>query len=206
MTMTAGTSLEYRVHLGDPVALGEYLARPRVIREGHFCLLSGRHTDRFVAFSAIARDSFALSRIGGWLSAAVATWVPDALVAPSTAGVGLAATIARSLGIPLHLASLDAGSRPVGLHAELRSGSRVVVVNDILTTGEGMRRLAKVVEHAGGATVGAAFFLLRSSLSAIDGIDVPTARVVDLNLPSWPSSECDACSNGLAMEVATDLN
>src|SRR4051794_18433283 len=85
-TLTAPPLL---THLGDPWRIAEVLARPDVLCSGHYRLLSGRHADRFVRFSQVARDAEALGYVADLLAGVVAGWQPAGVLAPSTAGVSL---------------------------------------------------------------------------------------------------------------------
>ena len=196
-----------RVHLGDPHALAELIERPGVIQIGHYRLLSGLHSDAFIAFSHIARDSLALDTIASWLLPTIAPWAPSAVVAPSTAGVGLASTIARSLNLPLHLAILNEAGRPSSLYGDaVLSDDRVLLVNDLATTGQGVSALARCSMERGAAIAGAAWFASRSDVPIAQMLGVPTAHVATGDLESWEQTSCLLCQEGVHCEDALDLN
>jgi hypothetical protein len=89
------------------------LNHTRGAARGHFALLSGLHTDRFLAFSRIADDPAALQTIAGWLAPSIALLLPDALVAPSTAGVGLGwARPGNSVSRSISPFSMNRAARP----------------------------------------------------------------------------------------------
>jgi orotate phosphoribosyltransferase len=193
--------------LGDPDAVIDLLGRPGVLRAGHFRLLSGLHADRFVVFSRLVEDDHALDMIAGWLLPTIAPWAPDVVIAPSTAGVALGGAIGRRLGAPLELASLDDQGRPNGLLGSPDlDGRRTLLVNDIVTTGDGMAALAEVASQAGATVCGGAWFLSRSEVAVHDRIGAPTASVGYLDLPATRSSECPDCADHRPLEDALDLN
>ncbi|MEO5575373.1 MAG: hypothetical protein ABIR67_00410 [Gaiellaceae bacterium] len=78
----------------------------RAISDEHFELLGGTHSDTFIRFSRIADDDARLQLLADWFLPAVAAWLPTVIVAPSTAGVALGATIARRLAVPFDLAEV----------------------------------------------------------------------------------------------------
>lgn len=202
-------STEARLHalLGDPDVIVDLLARPGVLRAGHFRLLSGLHADRFVAFSRLVDDENALDVIAGWLAASVAPWRPHVVVAPSTAGVALGSALGRRLGAPLELASLDSDGRPIGLLGNpTLSGRRVLLVNDVVTTGDGMVALAEVVRAAGAEVCGGAWFLSRADVDVASRIEAPTATLGLLDLPAVAPAECAGCAADQSLEDALDLN
>lgn len=203
MPTTAAPQLS--VHLGEPRLVASLLAKPGALRTGHFELLSGLHTDTFFAFSAIARDALAVRQITAWLSPAAAAWEPDTVLAPTTAGVTLAASIARDLGVPLALTSLDEQNRAAGVLGQNDlADQRVLLVNDAFTTGRGLNCLAETATSAGAQVVGAAWFLTRTAQTP-DGLP-PHLAVVTAPLPAWPQADCSLCAQNIPAEQAVDLN
>lgn len=201
----AATAADVRV--GDPAVIATFLEMPGVIRTGHFALLSGLHTDAFLAFSSIAVDTQSLVELASWLGPVVAAWQPDAVLAPSTAGVCLASELARRIGARLHLADLDDSGRPCGIvGGSLRAGARCLLVNDVVTTGTGMRLLAEITRDAGASAVGGAWFASRHGVDVASLINAPTVHVADLDLPAISYDECDLCLKGAALQLAIDLN
>lgn len=181
------------------------LASPGAVRTGHFQLLSGLHTDTFLAFSAIASESDAVEQVAGWLTPTVGPWQPDLVLAPTTAGVALAGVLARRLGVPLALTSLDTGGRATGVLGDVDLADRhVLVVNDVYTTGQGLRLLADTVTTGGGTVAGAAWFLTRADRLPDDL--PPHVAVVDAPMPSWTDGDCPLCADGDQPESALDLN
>jgi orotate phosphoribosyltransferase len=201
------TELRYTVRCGDPLVVGQMLTTPEALLCGHLALLSGLHTDRFLAFSRIADDPAALRAIASWLAPSLAPVLPDALLAPSTAGVGLGWALARELGVPLHLAVLDSHGRATGLlGAPEVGGRRVVLVNDIVTTGQGLRALAEAASQAGALTVGAGWFASRDEIDMGSILDIPCAWVTDVPLPAWPADGCALCAERAPLQQGLDLN
>lgn len=201
------TEIHYAVHIGDPRSVEEMLLAPQALLDGHFSLLSGLHTDRFLAFSRIADNPEWLQRIARWLAPSLEPLLPDALLAPSTAGVGLGWALARMLGVPLHLALLDPHGRACEiLGAPLLTGQRVLLINDVVTTGRGLRALSEVVAGAGGDVVGASWFASRSEVDAGAMIGQPTTWVTTVDLPAWPAHDCPLCLGQTALQQGLDLN
>ena len=195
------------LHRGDPVVVAELLALPGAILRGHFQLLSGLHSDRFIAFSRIADEPGALGLVAGWLSPSLATLAPTGVIAPSTAGVGLGWTLARRLGVAMQLASLDEHGRPDGIiGAPDLSGERLVLVNDVVTTGTGLAALATTVRNAGGDVAAAAWFASRRPIDVVDAVDAPVVSIADVDMPCCIAAECPGCAAGVPVTPALDLN
>jgi orotate phosphoribosyltransferase len=199
--------ISLRAHLGDPRVLAEYLGRPGALRLGHFRLLSGLHSEHFLAFSEIAKDNKALVDLATLLTPTIAPWQPTAVLAPSTAGVSLGSALAGLLGVEMHLAYLDSSGRPQGLVGDPGvAGGRVLLVNDVVTTGQGIDALARTVRERGADVAGAAWFASRSGVDVAKRIDAPVAYTLSLELKAVPADECAACSQGMPLEDGTDLN
>lgn len=202
----AAREIEFSPLLGDPAQVAKLLSTDGALRDGHFRLLSGLHTDVFLAFSTIAADPANLDAISSWVGPTVDAWAPDAVLAPSTAGVGLASTLARRISAPLHLAAVGPDGRPSDLLGSvLPPSARVLVVNDVTTTGTGIAALADIARSHGADVVGAAWFASRGR--AADDVGFPTAHVVDVKLGAFSEGDCPHCAAGLfTMEDAVDLN
>lgn len=195
------------VRRGDPALVRDLLDRPGVVERGHYELLSGLHSDVFIRFSALAQDKEALRTIADWLTPSLKPWNADALVAPSTAGVALAWTLSRLIALPLYLATPDEEGRAVDIPAaEALAGQRVLLVNDVVTTGAGMSALARLVQDTGGDIAGATWFASRAPVDVEGMINAPTAFVVALALAAVEADECALCRDEIPLERAADLN
>lgn len=175
---------------------------------GHFELLSGAHTDRFLAFSRIAAEPTALNLLADYLLPSVAAQSPTVIVTPSTAGVGLGWALAQRLGLALHLAAVDESGRADSLigGADL-AAQRALLVNDVVTTGQGFAALANVAGTAGASVVGACWFLTRSGDADVDSqVGAPTFPVLTMPLASWRAEDCELCRSAHQLEPALDLN
>lgn len=204
---TDAHTIAARTRLGEPLAVAELLGRPGVMRIGHFRLLSGLHTDTFVAFSGIAADSAALDHVADWMLGTVAAWEPTDVLAPTTAGVGLASTLARRLSARLNLADLSSAGRPQHIiGTSLTPGARVLLVNDIVTTGAGLRALAELVSTADASVTGAAWFVSRAQVNVTAALDAPTVHIADVDAPAWGAEGCHLCAERKPLEDALDLN
>lgn len=205
--MTPTADLTFRPLLGDTRYTAELLGRPGVLRTGHFRLLSGLHTAHFLAFSRIAQDQTAVRSIARDLGAVAGVWAPSLVLAPSTAGVALGGDLADELDLPLYLAALDANGRAEGVLARPRlDGERVLLVNDVITTGDGLAAMRDVVVAAGGEAIGAACFASRSSVDTESRLGLPVIVTAQLDLDAFGVEDCPLCQTGDELEEALDIN
>ncbi len=187
------------------------------LRDGHFALKSGRHGDRYVEKFQVLQFPQAVSE----LCAAFADRVRgpdgralvDLVVGPTTGGVILAFETARQLGLRGVFAEevKDASGVP---RREFRRGfridpgSRVLLVDDILTTGGSLLAMLPPIEAAGAELVLAAVIVDRSGgatdiTSPVTGRSYPVEALWSLDLPTYEAgaATCPGCAAGLAVEA-----
>ena len=168
------------------------------LREGHFILASGRHSALYLEKFQVLQHPIETER----LCASIASWVrslgADTVAGPTTGGIILAHEVARQLG----LRAIYAERRANGTGREfrrgfaLRSGERVVVVDDIMTTGGSVQETMAAVRSAAGEVVGAAVLVDRSGGEA--HLDVPIEALWRLDIPTYAPAECPLCAKGIA--------
>lgn len=197
-----------RLFRGAPDAVIEMLELDGALLRGHFRLLSGAHSDHFLRFSRIAREPGTVAQIADWVLPSVAAASPSIVVAPSTAGVALGWALASRLGVPLQLASLDDRGRATGLLGEPDvAGARPLLVNDVVTTGEGLRAIADVLRGRDANPVAATWFISRGPVDIEAVVGVPGFPVAERHLPAWDQDACPLCASSSApVELALDLN
>ncbi|HEV8535575.1 MAG TPA: orotate phosphoribosyltransferase [Candidatus Limnocylindria bacterium] len=167
------------------------------LREGHFVLASGRHSPGYLDKFQVLQHPGDTER----LCAAIASWARplrvDIVAGPTTGGVILAHEVARQLGARAIYAerSEAASGREFRRGFAIESGERVLVVDDIITTGGSLRETIAAVTSAGGTVVAAAVLVDRSGDSA--RLDVPLHALWHLQIPAYAPAECPLCAKGV---------
>ncbi len=82
----------------------------------------------------------------------------------------------------------------------------VLLVNDVVTTGDGLVALADLVRACGAAVSAATWFLSRADIELTERIAAPSVALARLPLQVWDESECPLCAAGVKVTEATDLN
>lgn len=183
-------------------------------REGHFLLKSGRHGDAYVEKSAVLSDPAATSELCGYWAARVrppsegASPLVDLVAGPTTGGVILAFETARQLGVRSLFAE-EVHDEEGGTHREFRRGftispgERVLLVDDILTTGGSLLAMIPAVEALGGEIVECAVLVDRSGgratlTSPSSGRTYPLRSLWQLDLSTYEpgSATCPKCAAG----------
>jgi orotate phosphoribosyltransferase len=167
------------------------------LREGHFILASGRHSPLYLEKFQVLQHPVQTER----LCAALASWAKtrdvETVAGPTTGGIILAHEVARQLGVR----AIYAERRENGRGREfrrgfaLRPGERVVVVDDIMTTGGSVQETVEAVRSAGGHVAGAAVLVDRSGGAA--DVGVPIEALWRLEIPSYAPAECPLCAKGI---------
>ena len=177
-------------------------------REGHFLLKSGRHGDAYVEKFAVLSDPAATSELCGYWAAAVREVGVDLVAGPTTGGVILAFETARQLGTRSIFAE-EVRDADGGTHREFRRGftiapgERVLLVDDILTTGGSLLAMIPAVEALGGEIIECVVMVDRSGgratlTSPTTGRSYPLRALWQLDLPTYePGIEtCPRCAAG----------
>src|SRR5688572_9354864 len=188
-------------------------------REGHFQLKSGRHADAYVEKFAVLSDPAATSELCSFWAARVrgAADAPGPLVdlvaGPTTGGVILAFETARQLGLRSIFAEevrdADGGTRREFRRGfEILPGERVLLVDDILTTGGSLLAMIPAVEEMGGEIVECAVLVDRTGgrttlTSPRTGRVYPVRSLWELDLPTYePGPEsCPRCAEGMPLHA-----
>ena len=177
-------------------------------REGHFLLKSGRHGDAYVEKFAVLSDPAATSELCGYWAAAVRETGVDLVAGPTTGGVILAFETARQLGTRSIFAEEvrgDDGStrREFRRGFTIEPGERVLLVDDILTTGGSLLAMIPAVEALGGEIVACVVMVDRSGgratlTSPTTGRTYPLEALWQLDLPTYePGPDtCHRCAAG----------
>lgn len=127
------------------------------LKTGHFVLTSGRHSDTYFEKFDVMRWPQHVARLGGELArrARAAGIDADVVLGPTTLGIVLAYEVGRRLALPAAYGEKDKdGNRMTRRPEHLSAGMRVLVVDDVLTTGGSIRECMALVDKVGAQTVG----------------------------------------------------
>lgn len=175
----------------------QLLAASGAVRQGHFLLSSGLHSDRYCQCAALFEDP----RIGNevaWLMAnqlQAANLSPDTVLAPALGGVVWGYALAAAMGARSLFAERPDGSTfALRRGFELKQGERVLLAEDVVTTGKSVQELVPIVQAAGAVVVGFAAVADRSGGKFAPG--APFFSLVQLDFQTWKAEECPLCAAG----------
>ena len=183
----------------DEVA--ELFVQSGALLRGHFVLTSGRHSDQYFEKFDVLRWPEHVATLCAELAVRVRAAGIDATVVlgPTTLGIVLAYELGRQLGLPAAYGEKNAeGKRFVRRADHLGPQDRVLIVDDILTTGGSIKECQILVDSVGATTVGAAVLVDRAN-GKLD-LGVPLVSALTVEVQSW---EADALPDWLAATPVT---
>jgi orotate phosphoribosyltransferase len=147
--------------------LGKLLEESGAILRGHFVLSSGRHSDVYFEKFRVLEQPDVLSALCREIAARfdssnASVPTPDCVAGPLTGGIIIAFEVARQMGLPSVYVESEDGVKMLRRGKTLPSGARVLVVDDVLTTGLSVRETIAAIQNAGGDVAGVAVLIDRS--------------------------------------------
>ncbi len=170
--------------------------RTGALLTGHFLLSSGLHSDRYLQSALVLQQPDIATKLCGALAERFREMRIDVVVAPALGGVFVSHETARALGVRALFAERVNGVLTLRRGFTIRPGERVLVVEDVITTGKSTKETMAVVEKEGGKVTAVGSLIDRSGGSAAFG--VPFAALVTLTVPSYQPEECPLCKQGSA--------
>lgn len=164
--------------------------------KGHFLLTSGRHSDVYFEKFMILRQPVYVERLCRALAGKFEMEKVELVVGPTTGGVLIAYEVAKNLGTDSIYAELseDGQSRIFKRGFSIDPGQRVLIVDDIFTTGRSIREVIELCRSYSADIVGLGLLLDRSGGTA--KFDYPLKSLATVSAESWQPSECPLCKKG----------
>jgi orotate phosphoribosyltransferase len=171
------------------------------ILDGHFLLTSGRHSGRYVEKFQVLQYPSHTERLCRLIADHFRESGVDLVAGPTTGGIVLSYEVARQLGNRADgqptrgiFAEKDEGGRSFQRSFRVERGERVLVVDDILTTGGSIRQVIDAVRESGGEPMGVGVLIDRTGGRADFGM--PFYACLELEIASYDASDCPLCRQG----------
>ncbi len=162
--------------------------------EGHFLLSSGLHSAAYLQCAIALQATADATKFGAALAERFAGQAIDTVASPAIGGLVIGYEVARQLGVRFIWTEREGGAMTLRRGFTVRSGERVLVVEDVITTGGSTRDTIAALQAAGATVVGAASIIDRSAGKADVGL--PRVSLAILDVPAVPAEACDACKRG----------
>jgi orotate phosphoribosyltransferase len=177
----------------------ELLKRTGVMKEGHFKLTSGRHSDRYMQcaqlFQYPGESAAACAEIADFFRDKNI----DLVAGPALGGVVMAYEVARLLRARSVFAEREDGAMTLrrGFDASVKAGSRALVVEDVVTTGGSVKEVIELLKDRGAKVVGVGSVVDRSNGAVSFG--VPFHALLSMEIASWEAGDCPLCRQGVPL-------
>lgn len=178
-----------RQTMTDDEVLAEFRASQALL-EGHFLLSSGRHSAYYLQCARVLADPRRAAR----LAEAIARRIPREIrreiakvVSPAMGGIIIGHEMGRALGVEALFVERPTGTFELRRGFSLEPGEKVLMVEDVVTTGLSSREAIRAIEEAGGKVIAAASIIDRSA-GSVD-LGVPFFPLIALNFPTYAEGE-----------------
>jgi orotate phosphoribosyltransferase len=163
--------------------------------EGHFKLSSGLHSPNYLQCALVLQLPSDAEALGRALAAKLPGLNPTAVLSPALGGLIIGHEVGRAFGVRAIFAERAEGRLTLRRGFDLTSEDRVVVVEDVLTTGLSTRETMDVARERGAAVVGAVSIINRSGKAS--PVDVPFAALAEFAPPTYQPESCPLCAQGI---------
>ncbi|HLG93928.1 MAG TPA: orotate phosphoribosyltransferase [candidate division Zixibacteria bacterium] len=174
----------------------ELFERSGALLSGHFLLSSGRHSGAyFEKFNVLQHPEY-LVKLGSMFVTRFKGLSVERVIGPTTGGMVIAYEVARQMEKPYFFAEPNekGDGRVFGRSFSLKPKEKILVVDDVLTTGRSLVEVLELVEREGGEIVGVGVLLDRSG-GRVD-LGPPYQALATLDVESFAPEECPLCREG----------
>lgn len=162
--------------------------------DGHFTLSSGLHSTGYLQSALVLQRPALAEALGAALGARAAKWRPQVVLSPALGGLIIGHEVARALAVRAIFVERVDGALVLRRGFTLARGERVLVVEDVVTTGGSTTETMAAARASGAAVVGAVAIIDRSG-GTLD-LGVPFEALAALALPTYEPATCPLCAQG----------
>jgi orotate phosphoribosyltransferase len=175
-------------------AILDRFRRAGALLEGHFRLTSGLHSPGYLQSALVLQHPPEAEACGQAIAAVVRHLGVQAVLSPALGGIVIGQEVGRALGVRALFAERQDGTLTLRRGFALAPGEKVLVVEDVVTTGGSTRETIDVARAAGAEVVGAASIIDRSG--GKQGLDVPYFALATVSFPTYQPESCPLCAAG----------
>jgi len=163
--------------------------------EGHFILSSGLHSANYLQCALALQDPKDAASFGRAIAAKLAAEQFDTVASPAIGGLIIGYAAAQALGLRFIWTERENDVMTLRRGFTVSEGERILVVEDVITTGGSTRECIAALEKQGAKVVAAASIIDRSNGTA--DVGVTRVSLVSLDVPSYTPEDCPMCARGL---------
>lgn len=172
----------------------EILKEAGVLLEGHFLLTSGKHSNKYLQCAKIFRNTKYSEELCAALAERFQGQGIDVVIGPALGAVQMTYEVSRWLKCENFFAEREDGKMTLRRGFVFEPGQKVLIVEDVVTTGGSVREVMKIVQEQGAEIVGIGSIVDRTAGKVDFG--VPFQSVISVDVESWQPEECPLCKSG----------
>jgi orotate phosphoribosyltransferase len=173
----------------------EKFKKTHALLDGHFILSSGLHSSQYLQCALALQDPNDAGLYGSKIAAHFVNDQIAAVASPAIGGLVIGFATAQALGVRFIWTERESGAMKMRRGFSVKKGERVLVVEDVITTGGSTRECIDALENQGAKVVAAASIIDRSNGTA--DVGVPRISLVSLDVPSYTPEDCPLCAAGI---------
>lgn len=162
--------------------------------EGHFILSSGLHSPKYLQCALALQHPEDAKRFGELIADRFRDAEIDCVASPAIGGLVIGFAVAAALNVRFLWTERQSGLMTLRRGFSLRPGERILVVEDVITTGGSTRECIAALEQNGGNVVAAASIVDRSNGTA--DVGVPRVSLISMDVPGFDPKDCPMCAEG----------
>jgi len=174
----------------------EHFITTNALLKGHFILSSGLHSSKYLQCALALQRPEDADRFGSQLAEKFKGIHIDTVASPAIGGLVIGLAVARALNVRFIWTERENGSMTLRRGFSVRDGEKILVVEDVITTGGSTRECMSALTSGGATIVGAAAIIDRSNKTADVGVPMESLAVLDVK--SYRPEECPLCAAGEA--------
>jgi orotate phosphoribosyltransferase len=163
--------------------------------DGHFRLSSGLHSDRYLQSALVLQYPEFAETLGARMAERTRHLQPTAVLSPALGGIVIGQEVGRALGIRALFAERQDGKLVLRRGFTLSAADRVLIVEDVITTGGSTRETSEAATAAGAHVIGAAAIIDRGADPS--RLDLPLFALVRMDVPAYPAESCPLCARAV---------
>ncbi len=174
----------------------EAFIKAGALLDGHFLLTSGLHSPRYLQCAQVLQNPALAEKLCTQLAAKLMNLKAETVIGPALGGILVAYELARALGVRNLFAERNKdGQMELRRGFVVRPGERILLAEDVVTTGGSLKEVMAIVKAAGGNVVGVASLVNRTS-GRDPAFGVPFVSLLTVDVPTWSAEDCPLCKQG----------
>ncbi|OIN97146.1 orotate phosphoribosyltransferase [Candidatus Desantisbacteria bacterium CG1_02_38_46] len=173
------------------------LKKSKALLDGHFLLSSGLHSNRYVQCAMVLQYPNYATFLARKLVKKFSKTKIDVVVSPAIGGIIFGQEVARALRARAVFTEREEGKLALRRGFDIKKGEKVLVVEDVLTTGGSVREILKIVREKNGKLIGIGSIVNRSTKRL--NFKVPLESILMLQIKTYDTQHCPFCKEGLPL-------